>query len=155
MPRGNPQHLVPLNKRSKKEAQELGRKGGIKSGEIRRAKKEAKEQLKILNGSGLIQELLSASTPEKVQKKIQAEFGDSLPNGVKLTNEIALIIRQMHEGIVKGNLSSTQFLMDRAYGKAVDKQEITGSNGGAIEIKQEIDIQEIEKLKNKLDKFAK
>jgi hypothetical protein len=36
MPRGNPDKLIPANKRSKQEASELGRKGGIASGEARR-----------------------------------------------------------------------------------------------------------------------
>lgn len=39
MPRGNPDKLIPTNKRSKKEASELGRRGGIASGEARREKK--------------------------------------------------------------------------------------------------------------------
>jgi hypothetical protein len=39
MPRGNPDKLIPASKRSKKEASELGRKGGIASGEARREKK--------------------------------------------------------------------------------------------------------------------
>ena len=39
MARGNPSKLIPTNKRSKKEASELGRKGGIASGEARREKK--------------------------------------------------------------------------------------------------------------------
>lgn len=39
MARGNPDKLIPASKRSKKEASELGRKGGIASGEARREKK--------------------------------------------------------------------------------------------------------------------
>lgn len=39
MARGNPDKLIPTNKRSKKEASELGRKGGIASGKARREKK--------------------------------------------------------------------------------------------------------------------
>jgi len=43
MPRGNnkgkPENLIPTNKRSKEEAKELGRAGGVKSGEVRRHKK--------------------------------------------------------------------------------------------------------------------
>jgi hypothetical protein len=37
--RGNPEKLIPTNKRTKKEASDLGRLGGIKSGEVRREKK--------------------------------------------------------------------------------------------------------------------
>ena len=39
MARGNPDKLIPANKRSKEEASELGRKGGIASGKARREKK--------------------------------------------------------------------------------------------------------------------
>ena len=39
MPRGNPDKLIPGNKRSHKEATENGRKGGIQSGKARREKK--------------------------------------------------------------------------------------------------------------------
>jgi len=39
MPRGNPNKLIPANKRSKQEVSENGRKGGIKSGQIRKEKK--------------------------------------------------------------------------------------------------------------------
>ena len=37
--RGNPDKLIPTNKRTKKEASDLGRLGGIRSGEVRREKK--------------------------------------------------------------------------------------------------------------------
>jgi hypothetical protein len=37
--RGNPDKLIPANKRSKLEVSENGRKGGIKSGKVRREKK--------------------------------------------------------------------------------------------------------------------
>jgi len=40
MARGNPSKLIPANKRSKEEASELGRKGGIASGVARREKKK-------------------------------------------------------------------------------------------------------------------
>jgi hypothetical protein len=39
MPRGNPDKLIPQNKRTKKEQSEIARKGGIASGVARREKK--------------------------------------------------------------------------------------------------------------------
>ena len=41
------ENLIPCSERSKSEAREIGRKGGIKSGESRRAKKTVKECLKM------------------------------------------------------------------------------------------------------------
>ena len=43
----NVENLIPCSERSKSEAREIGRKGGIKSGEARRAKKTVKECLKM------------------------------------------------------------------------------------------------------------
>ena len=42
----NEQNLIPHNKRSKSEARENGKKGGIASGQARRKRKEFKEALK-------------------------------------------------------------------------------------------------------------
>ena len=39
MPRGNPDKLIPQNKRTKSEQSEIARRGGIASGEARRKKK--------------------------------------------------------------------------------------------------------------------
>ena len=39
MPRGNPSKLIPQSQRTPDEAREMGRKGGIASGEARREKK--------------------------------------------------------------------------------------------------------------------
>lgn len=42
----NVDNLIPFSERSKEEAREMGRKGGIASGETRRAKKAMREILK-------------------------------------------------------------------------------------------------------------
>ena len=44
----NEQNLIPGNKRSQSEARENGRKGGKKSGEVRRKRKAMKEQAELL-----------------------------------------------------------------------------------------------------------
>lgn len=44
----NEKNLIPMNERSKDEARELGRKGGEKSGEARRRKKDIKAKMKLL-----------------------------------------------------------------------------------------------------------
>ena len=41
--KGRPENLIPANKRTKEEARELGRRGGVASGEARRKKKYFKE----------------------------------------------------------------------------------------------------------------
>lgn len=42
-PGGKPENLIPTSERSKEEARELGRLGGIASGEVRREKKRMSE----------------------------------------------------------------------------------------------------------------
>lgn len=53
MPRGNPEKLQPV--RTKQEASERGRKGGIKSGEVRRERKQLKDELLLLLSNGDVQ----------------------------------------------------------------------------------------------------
>jgi len=49
----NEENLIPMNERSKSEVRELGRKGGIKSGEARREKKLFKEAIEKKLGQSL------------------------------------------------------------------------------------------------------
>jgi hypothetical protein len=48
VPKGKNDNLIPFNERSKKEASESGKVGGVKSGQSRRRKKLIKEYLTIL-----------------------------------------------------------------------------------------------------------
>lgn len=44
----NEQNLIPNSKRTREELQEMGRKGGIKSGEVRRQNREQMKNIKII-----------------------------------------------------------------------------------------------------------
>ena len=44
----NEENLIPMDERSQNEARELGKKGGKKSGEARRRKKDMKAKMKLL-----------------------------------------------------------------------------------------------------------
>lgn len=59
MPRGNPQNLVPTNKRSKEEARKISSKGGKRSGESRRKRKALREELLALLSAGNTQKNIS------------------------------------------------------------------------------------------------
>ncbi len=59
MPRGNPQNLIPANKRSKEEARKNSSKGGKKSGEVRRKRKALREELLALLSAGNTQKNIS------------------------------------------------------------------------------------------------
>lgn len=65
----NEQNLIPMNKRTKSEQREYTKKGGQKSGEVRRQRKAMKEQMEMLlslpfnlkdkNGNDVIEALSS------------------------------------------------------------------------------------------------
>ena len=59
MPRGNPQNLIPANKRSKEEVRKNSSKGGKRSGESRRKRKQLREELLALLSTGNTQKNIS------------------------------------------------------------------------------------------------
>ena len=63
----NEENLIPMNERSQDEVRELGKKGGIKSGEVRRERKAFKEAL-----------LLALETMTEEGKTIQDKGIESL-----------------------------------------------------------------------------
>lgn len=65
MPRGNPQNLIPTNKRSKEEVRKNAAKGGKKSGETRRARKTLREELLLLLADGDTQNKMSLALIEE------------------------------------------------------------------------------------------
>ena len=91
----NEQNLIPNSMRSPKEVRENGKKGGIKSGEVRKARKTLKETLllmleegntqdnitlallqKALNGDTKAYEVIRDTVGEKPTDKIE-QSGDS------------------------------------------------------------------------------
>ena len=58
----------PINKRSTSEQREIRQKGGIKSGEVRRARKTLKEELLLLLESGNTQNKISLALIKKALK---------------------------------------------------------------------------------------
>lgn len=87
----NKNNLKPV--RSKKEARERGKKGGIKSGEVRRERKTLKDELLLLLSSGdtqnkvslaLIEKALSGDT--KAFEVIRDTIGEKATEKVENTN---------------------------------------------------------------------
>ncbi len=69
----NQENLIPFNERSKEEARELGKKGGIASGKTRKEKKLLKDELAIImenvNKDGkTYQELISTALVKEALK---------------------------------------------------------------------------------------
>lgn len=81
----NEQNLIPFNKQTKNEQRENARKGGKKSGEVRRKRKAMKEQMEMLLSLPLS---LETSNGEKV-----AEFFKKLGIDEKeIDNQMAMIV---------------------------------------------------------------
>lgn len=100
----NEENLIPMNERSESEVRELGRKGGIKSGEARREKKLFKEAIEKKLGQSLdsmidamiaqaqtgnVQAItfLRDTIGEKPTDKVEAEVNSDVTINIELTDE--------------------------------------------------------------------
>ena len=89
----NEQNLIPLNKRTKSEQREYARKGGKKSGEVRRKRKAMKEQMEML---------LSLPFKSKKQFNFMKELGIEEDN---IDNQMAPIVA-MYGKALKGDVQA-------------------------------------------------
>lgn len=80
-------NLIPITSRSSEETREMGKKGGKKSGEVRRAKKTFRESLKIM---------MEEQAPEKILKAFDR-------NGYEVTTHREAITAAILMGAMKGN----------------------------------------------------
>lgn len=64
----NQDNLIPMNERSKEEAREMGKKGGIASGKSRKERKALREELLLLLSMGDTQEKISLSLIKEATK---------------------------------------------------------------------------------------
>lgn len=90
------ENLKPVTQRSKAEAREISRKGGIKSGEARRAKKTMREMLKYL-----------------LEQDITNKAGEK-----KSTLE-AIMVAQLKQAL-KGDTKAVSFIRDTIGEKPID-----------------------------------
>lgn len=119
-------NLIPITSRSSEETREMGRKGGKKSGEARRAKKTFRESLKLM---------MDENAPEK----IRAAFDK---NGYDVTTHREAITAAILMGAMQGNP------------KMVDKAlELLGEDYKMNARLDEVKIQK-DRLKMEQDKVA-
>ena len=93
MPRGNPDKLIPQNRRTKQEQSEIARKGGIKSGKVRREKKLMSEiyadflikEHDVIGKDGMIKKLSGQALVNGVMSKVLSR-GDS--SSVSMLREV-------------------------------------------------------------------
>ena len=95
----NEQNLIPWNKRTENEQREYAKKGGQKSGEVRRKNKTMKESLKML---------LNLDLPDGEGKEKLKEIGIETED---LTVQTGILINQVNKAL-KGDLDSAKFVRD-------------------------------------------
>lgn len=109
----NEENLIPFDSnQSREQAKKNGRKGGIKSGQVKRERKTMKEMLNYL--------LQQDITDKKGNKKNTLE---------------AVMVAQIREAL-KGNTKAIQFIRDTIGEMPIAKQEITGKNGEPLSVKK-------------------
>lgn len=102
----NEQNLIPFDQRSKKETRELGKKGGIASGEARRAKRDFRESM-------------LAALNELVERR-----DDNGNSKGKISAQDAICIKQIAKAL-KGDTTAAKFCVD----VATEKQKATMLGG--------------------------
>lgn len=124
----NEENLIPIQ--STNEAREKGRLGGIKSGEVRRAKKTMKEMLDYL----LDKEIENSKTGEMVTCR-------------------EAMLSAMVKKAIKGDVKACQFVRDTSGEAPVTKTELTGKNGSPLVQKVFVNDNDIKEADEIIDKL--
>lgn len=98
----NEENLIPLNKRTKKEQRDIARKGGIKSGEVRRKKKAVREVMEMLANQPL--------TNDKLKKSIKGITGGVKDDDIDLLTAATM---GLFQSAIKGNEKAYKLIMER------------------------------------------
>ncbi len=98
----NEENLIPINQRSKSEQRELQSKGGKKSGETRRRKRDMKNAAKML--------LNMPVSTEQMEQNLRAMGFDE----ADMTNQMAMLARIFTKVMATGDVKAAEFLRDTA-----------------------------------------
>lgn len=125
----NEENLIPFTSdQSREEAKKNGRKGGIASGEVRRAKKTMKEMLDYL----LEKEIKNQKTGESVTCR-------------------EAMLSAMIKKAINGDVKACQFVRDTSGETPVTKTEVTGKDGMPLVQKVFVTEKEIAEIDQKID----
>lgn len=105
----NEQNLIPFTERSESEVREMNRRGGIKSGEVRREKANLKKQLQLF-----------------LEEDIKDKHGNVM-TGAEMMVKVA--VKEMS----KGNPKFWELIRDTAGFKPIDKIQVTEIDQQAID----------------------
>ena len=106
----NDENLIPSSKRSLNELREMTRKGGIRSGEVRRAKRTARQ---------LAQLMLSCAAPDKMREQILRVFPEI--DAKEIDIKAALLAKKIQNGL-NGKSSDIDSILEIA-GEMPDKKQ--------------------------------
>ena len=110
-------NFIPVSERTKEELSEMGRKGGIKSGEVKRQKKQMKETLEILLSMPL--------NKKKVYEVEEIQSWGQL-KGKNIDVQTAILIKQIQRALA-GDLPAAEFVRDTSGQKPKDDLNISGA----------------------------
>lgn len=126
------EHLKPQSMRTKEEQREIARKGGVKSGEIRREKKRFKE---------LFLSLLEDDCKADKNK----------PKKERRTNKELFVMRMMKQAI-DGDLNSQKYIIEMIGEAPSKKVEVTGANGSPLIERKTLTKKQINEFLKDLEK---
>lgn len=97
----NEENLVPMSQRTKEEVRELASRGGKKSGEVRRRKRDAKSAARLI---------LNLPVQEAIEKNLKSM---GLDKEEDYTNMVAIMARAFTKAMT-GDISAMNFLIEMA-----------------------------------------
>lgn len=108
MAKNGQDNLIPANKRTKDEARENARKGGIKSGEARRRKRDMRQ---------CFESMFKTAAPNKIKKGIEKQ-GIDIPDDLNLYEALTY---SMYMRAMSGDARMVSLIMDVMGEKNSDK----------------------------------
>ena len=115
----NEENLIPMDKRTKAEARELGRQGGIASGKVRSARAREKEEW-----ARLLSMAMSSGEAEDIQSLADAKKAN-------LSISTAMKIKLITEAL-KGNIKAYETIYRYAGAEEPEPQEATQSQSNSF-----------------------
>ena len=115
----NEDNLIPMSERSKEEARELGRKGGIASGEARRRKKTLKEQFDLLLS-------LPVKEEGKIGQRIKMIADDLGIPPEELDNQMAMCLNMFSASMSKKPEQAFASIQATIGEKPIEKVKVEG-----------------------------
>lgn len=112
--------LIPFSERSEDEAKELGQKGGIASGAVRRKKAAMKDYVQFILGM-----------KRKVSEKTLEQLKEMGVTEDEVTGQTLALMKIMDKAIA-GDIKAMEFLRDTAGEKPTDSTNIAHSFDGDV-----------------------